>query len=108
MAGGRRGKRLFYPAEDHPVTFSSEPRGCALPRPTGLWRLCRCIYGILNRNRPHLSVGFNRWGAYRELNQSPRSRSCAALFLTLLFSLAVAAGFFVAGWLRKKQTTSPN
>ncbi len=39
--------------------------------------------------------GFIGWGAYRELNQLPRSRSCAALFLTILFSLPVAAGVFI-------------
>jgi len=42
--------------------------------------------------------GLIGWGAYRELNQLPRSRSYAALFLTLVFFSPVAVGLFIAGW----------
>src|SRR5215470_3178417 len=35
------------------------------------------------------------WGAYRELNQLSRFRSCAALFLTVLFSMPVAAALYI-------------
>jgi len=38
---------------------------------------------------PALIWGVIGWGVYRELNQSPRLRSCIALFLTLVFSLPV-------------------
>ena len=46
--------------------------------------------GFLTLAVPTLVWGFIGWGAYRELNQLPRFRSGAALFLTILFSLPVA------------------
>lgn len=39
--------------------------------------------------------GFIGWGAYREMNQLSRFRSCAALFLTILFSAPIAAALYV-------------
>jgi len=38
---------------------------------------------------------FIGWGAYRELNQLSRFRSCAALFLTVLFSVPAAAALYI-------------
>jgi hypothetical protein len=40
---------------------------------------------------PSFVWGLIGWGAYRELNQLPRSRSCAALFLSILFYLPIIA-----------------
>jgi hypothetical protein len=54
--------------------------------------------GFLSVEVLTLGWGLVGWGAYRELNQLPRSRSCAALFLTILFSVPLAAGLFIAGW----------
>ena len=51
--------------------------------------------GFLSLAIPTSVWAFIGWGAYRELNQLPRSRSCAALFLTILFSLPVVAGLLV-------------
>lgn len=41
---------------------------------------------------------FIGWGAYREINQLSRIRSCAALFLTILFSLPAAAALYIMGF----------
>lgn len=38
---------------------------------------------------PTVVWGLVGWGAYRELNQLPQSRSCVAFFLTIFFSLPV-------------------
>jgi hypothetical protein len=88
--------RLLYP-----VSYSWFVKFIAAP---SLWkaydpRFSRSILvafvGFLTLGVPTSVWAFIGWGAYRELNQLPRSRSCAALFLTTLFSLPVVAGLFI-------------
>jgi len=90
--------RLFYPDSNAWLAkFVADPnlRRAYNPDP-------RISRGILVAFTAFLAVaistfvwGFVGWGAYRELNQLSRSRSCMALFLTILFSLPVAAVLFM-------------
>ncbi len=91
--------RMFYPdAYAWFVKFVAAPSLWAAYDPRFTKSVLVAFTGFLTIASPTSVWGFVGWGAYRELNQLPRSRSCAALFLTILFSLPVAAGFFIAGW----------
>jgi hypothetical protein len=92
---------MFYPdAYSWFIQFLKAPsiRDAYNPDPGISRSILVALMGFLSVAVLTLVWGFVAWGAYRELNQLPRSRSCAAFFLTILIFLPVAAGLFVLGW----------
>lgn len=90
--------RLFYPDSNTwfvSVVAAKNPWAVQMPDPRILKGILASFLAFLVVAASTFVWGLVAWGAYRELNQLPRSRSCAALFLTVLFSSPVVGVLFI-------------
>ena len=85
---------IFYP-ESYALfvrfVATSNPREVSAAEPRVLRGILVAFAVFAVVTLPTFVWGLIGWGAYRELNQLPRSHSCAALLLTIILSLPIVA-----------------